>query len=716
MSDKQLPNKRRKIESKFKILSNNMSDDAESVMSVTREPQSLAEFLEAPRSFTPTGEFLNAYLPDDETVLTFCIKNQHEAAVEVLISCGADPNLPSRKGVTPISAAAHKGNVLIMQVLINAGATVNAVNSSGSTALIQASHFGHIEAVKLLLKHNASSDFANVKGTTALMRASQEGHVNISEELISAGVDVNRKNHEGMNALMLASQRGHADIVLLLIRAGATMDEQTSQGSTALMLACKRGHEKCAEVLVSMGAEIYMRDRRFRTAKDTATRRNHYGLLCWLDTQVQVSRIQEGRQKDRAKYIAELRKLHNLGKAHLNPTIMLLNDLTKAIKKSKIQSFLDLKSTEWSTNLTTKQKNLILQFSGLSNTPVQNPPQTLENPLAIVTRTPEQAIDLIAGLYSKEVNDNTISQALPVYPHSAKLNPRVPDCPDWTWALMFNRVFDMPEGVFEHIMEFMPSPRVWAWSLQRLRRRCKLAPLQAVMDISVIMDEILQDANIFAGSDQEYLLTKINRSPQIHQYLEERHGMSPALLHSLCGWADVQSLLMRHVEVDQQVSFRANLARKMLATAIELYRWFKHRCQPVKILNLTTMAASLSTTAVGNMAVGSMAVGVYSQVLRGKVNFLLEEEEDGELIENGEGEEGEDLMEATDAGGEEGSDFEAETGAPIDMDSDQDGVNDDLHGAGGGVANNAADMMVDDDILDDSDGDGPALGSIPTFP
>ncbi len=39
--------------------------------------------------------------------------------------------------VTPISAAAHKGNIQIMKLLIDHGASVNALNTSGSTALIQ---------------------------------------------------------------------------------------------------------------------------------------------------------------------------------------------------------------------------------------------------------------------------------------------------------------------------------------------------------------------------------------------------------------------------------------------------------------------------------------------------------------------------------------------------------------------------------------------------
>jgi hypothetical protein len=180
----------------------------------------------------------------------------------------------------------------------------------------------------LLLNHHATADFANLKGTTALMRASQEGHVEISKLLIEHQADVNRKNHEGMNALMLASQRGHADMVLLLIKAGAAMDEQTSQGSTALMLACKRGHEKCVEVLVTMGAEIYIRDCRNRTARDTATRRNHIELLHWLDTQVQINRMQEYRRRQRTYLLKEMRSAFQRNCLHLHPTeVQLVNVL-----------------------------------------------------------------------------------------------------------------------------------------------------------------------------------------------------------------------------------------------------------------------------------------------------------------------------------------------------------------------------------------------------
>ena len=60
-------------------------------------------------------------------------------AVEQLLKAGADANQLSRKGVAPISAAAHKGNIDILQLLLSNGAQVNSMNSSGSTALIQVS-------------------------------------------------------------------------------------------------------------------------------------------------------------------------------------------------------------------------------------------------------------------------------------------------------------------------------------------------------------------------------------------------------------------------------------------------------------------------------------------------------------------------------------------------------------------------------------------------
>ena len=77
------------------------------------------------------------------------------------------------------------------------------------------------------------------------------------------------------------------------------------------------------------------------------------------------------------------------------------------------------------------------------------------------------------------------------------------------------RCLDLPEGVYENIIEYMPQPRIWQWTLTRVKLRCKLSPLQAMLDISTVMDEILCDSCIIAGADQQQMLVKINKSPQV---------------------------------------------------------------------------------------------------------------------------------------------------------------------------------------------------------
>jgi len=77
------------------------------------------------------------------------------------------------------------------------------------------------------------------------------------------------------------------------------------------------------------------------------------------------------------------------------------------------------------------------------------------------------------------------------------------------------RSMGLPMGIFDLIVEYMPLPRVWMWSMHRLRDRCKLAPQQAVKDLYIIADEVLCDAEIFRGKDQSNLLIRINQNPHV---------------------------------------------------------------------------------------------------------------------------------------------------------------------------------------------------------
>ena len=73
----------------------------------------------------------------------------------------------------------------------------------------------------------------------------------------------------------------------------------------------------------------------------------------------------------------------------------------------------------------------------------------------------------------------------------------------------------MPSGVFELIMDMIPTPLLWKWGLQRLKRRCVLSPQQATIDICILMDEIITDMGVFRTPRQHAHLLRIARSPTV---------------------------------------------------------------------------------------------------------------------------------------------------------------------------------------------------------
>ena len=81
--------------------------------------------------------------------------------------------------------------------------------------------------------------------------------------------------------------------------------------------------------------------------------------------------------------------------------------------------------------------------------------------------------------------------------------------------LYMYRCLELPMGIFELIMEMLPLPRIWHWSLWCLKRRCRLAPYVAITDSYIIIDEILADLNLFNSKNQSGLLVKLNNSPEV---------------------------------------------------------------------------------------------------------------------------------------------------------------------------------------------------------
>jgi ankyrin repeat protein len=119
--------------------------------------------------FTGQTPFLRAALSGDT------------ATMKLLVERGADPNLPTLAGTTPLMAAAGVNWVVAqtytesvqarldaVNLCLELGADVNAANSMGLTALLGAVNRGSNDIVELLVKRGARLDITDKEGRTPL--------------------------------------------------------------------------------------------------------------------------------------------------------------------------------------------------------------------------------------------------------------------------------------------------------------------------------------------------------------------------------------------------------------------------------------------------------------------------------------------------------------------------------------------------------------------
>ncbi|HXS79280.1 MAG TPA: ankyrin repeat domain-containing protein [Gammaproteobacteria bacterium] len=119
--------------------------------------------------FTGQTPFLRAALSGDV------------AAMRLLLEHGADPNLPTQAGTTPLMAASGVNWVVAqtftespqslldaIQLCLDHGADVNAVNSMGLTALLGAANRGANDIIRLLAANGARVDVVDKEGRSAL--------------------------------------------------------------------------------------------------------------------------------------------------------------------------------------------------------------------------------------------------------------------------------------------------------------------------------------------------------------------------------------------------------------------------------------------------------------------------------------------------------------------------------------------------------------------
>jgi cytohesin len=218
------------------------------------------------------------------TALMYALSQRQAAVVDELVKRGADVNLGSQSGFTPLMFAAQQNDVDSASLLLKAGAKPNeAQPKTGMTPLMIASSMSNAQAVDVLLDNKADANAVDANGYTALHKAVRDSDygVNVAakdrilsivksllkhganpnarlvvpaavaaEELKNTGVANYRKRAaltlteidlQGATPLLLAAEVNNYDVIKTLVDAGADPRIPTDKGTTALMMAAGAG-------------------------------------------------------------------------------------------------------------------------------------------------------------------------------------------------------------------------------------------------------------------------------------------------------------------------------------------------------------------------------------------------------------------------------------------------------------------------------------------
>lgn len=125
---------------------------------------------------------------DVNTPLLLATTAVYDDVANLLVRAGCDVNVVGAGGSTALCHVADSGPVSTARVLLDAGALPDA-DRSGDPPLTRAARRGHIDLVQALLAHGARPDRVDMHGRTPLLWAAQGGFVDITKALIAHNAD-----------------------------------------------------------------------------------------------------------------------------------------------------------------------------------------------------------------------------------------------------------------------------------------------------------------------------------------------------------------------------------------------------------------------------------------------------------------------------------------------------------------------------------------------
>lgn len=198
------------------------------------------------------------------TPLTIAAEKGNMEIIQMLVEDGkAVVNDISSYGITPLISAAAAGNGQVVEYLIAHGADVTAKDDLGKTALLYAVGYDNPKLIASLIKQdNKAVNLPDNSGNTPLIYAAQKGLDGNIKQLLANGANTNYRNPAtGLSALAAAAAEGHSSTLRLLVRTGkADVNLPDLSGRAPIFYAMERNQEDALRTLLTLGANPNVQD------------------------------------------------------------------------------------------------------------------------------------------------------------------------------------------------------------------------------------------------------------------------------------------------------------------------------------------------------------------------------------------------------------------------------------------------------------------------